>query len=32
MSKQSEVTRMITEQELPLLEAKTPPYKIVMEE
>lgn len=32
LSKQSEVTRMITEQGLPLQEAKTPPYKIVMTE
>ncbi|TSA39163.1 MAG: hypothetical protein D4R64_00475 [Porphyromonadaceae bacterium] len=32
LSKQSEVTRMVTEQGLPLLEAKTPPYKIVMNE
>ncbi|MCX6226789.1 MAG: FtsL-like putative cell division protein [Bacteroidia bacterium] len=32
LSKQSEVTRMVTEQGLPLLEAKTPPYKIVMDE
>ena len=32
ISRQSEVTRMITEKELLLKEAKTPPYKIVMEE
>ena len=32
MSKQSEVTRMVTEQGLTLQEAKTPPYKIVMDE
>lgn len=32
LSKQSEVTRMVTEQGLPLQEAKTPPYKIVMDE
>jgi hypothetical protein len=32
LSKQSEVTRLITEQGLPLQEAKTPPYKIVMDE
>lgn len=32
MSKQSEVSSMVKEQGLPLLEAKTPPYKIVMEE
>jgi hypothetical protein len=32
MSKQSEVTRMVTEQGLPLKEAMTPPYKIVIEE
>jgi cell division protein FtsL len=32
LSKQSEVTRMVTEQGLPLLEAKTPPYKIAMDE
>jgi hypothetical protein len=32
LSKQSEVTRMVTEQGLPLLEAKTPPYKIVLDE
>lgn len=32
MSKQSEVTRMVTEQGLTLLEAKTPPFKIVMDE
>jgi hypothetical protein len=32
LSKQSEVSRLVTEQGLPLLEAKTPPYKIVMDE
>jgi hypothetical protein len=32
MSKQSEVSRMVTEQGLPLVEAKTPPYKIIMTE
>jgi hypothetical protein len=32
LSKQSEVSRMVTEQGLPLLEAKTPPFKIVMDE
>ncbi len=32
LSKQSEVIRMITEQGLPLMEAKTPPFKIVMDE
>jgi cell division protein FtsL len=32
MSKQSEVTRMVTEQGLLLQEAMTPPYKIVIEE
>ncbi len=32
MSKQSEVSRMIIEQELLLKEAKTPPYKIVMDQ
>ena len=32
LSTQSEVIRMITEQGLPLMEAKTPPYKIVMDE
>ncbi len=31
ISRQSEVSRMITEQGLLLKEAKTPPYKIVME-
>lgn len=31
MSKQSEVTRMLFEQGLPLQEAKTPPYKIEMD-
>jgi len=32
LSKQSEVTRMITEQGLLLQEAMTPPYKIVIDE
>lgn len=32
LSRQSEVTRMVAEQGLFLQEAKTPPYKIVMEE
>lgn len=32
ISRQSEVSRMILEQGLTLQEAKTPPYKIVMEE
>jgi len=32
LSKQSEVTRMLTEQGLPLQEAKTPPYKIEMDQ
>ena len=32
LSKQSEVTRMVTDQGLPLKEAKTPPYKIEMDE
>lgn len=32
LSKQSEVFRMITEQGLPLKEAKTPPYKIEMDQ
>ncbi|MFA6127546.1 MAG: FtsL-like putative cell division protein [Bacteroidales bacterium] len=32
MSRQSEVTRMVTEQGLPLIEAKTPPYKIIVNE
>ena len=32
MSKQSEVTQMVTDQGLPLQEAKTPPFKIVMDE
>lgn len=32
LSKQSEVSRMITEQGLPLKEAKTPPYKIEIDQ
>jgi hypothetical protein len=32
LSKQSEVKQMIIDLELPLQEAKTPPYKIVMDE
>ncbi len=32
ISRQSEVTHMIIQQGLPLQEAKTPPYKIVIEE
>jgi len=32
LSKQSEVTRMVTDQGLTLQEAKTPPYKIEMDE
>jgi cell division protein FtsL len=32
LSKQSEVTQMVKDQGLPLQEAKTPPYKIVMDE
>jgi len=32
MSTQSEISKMVSEKGLPLLEAKTPPYKIVIED
>jgi hypothetical protein len=32
LSKQSEVSRMVTEQGLPLQEAMTPPFKIILDE
>lgn len=31
LSKQSQVTQMVIDQKLPLLEAKTPPYKLEMD-